>query len=151
MTGFGRGEASSSGFQITVEIKTLNSRFLDISARLPQAIQHKELVLKELVQAKLSRGKANINVYINKTSTSHPGITHNAELVKNYTRLLEQIRSEANIPGSVELRDLLQFDDIFEHKKENEKEIGIIWECTSQALDMALDHLNKMRQKEGAG
>ena len=62
MTGFGRGEAAENGLNATVEIKTLNSRFLDISIRLPQQLQQKELELKELFQKSINRGKLNVNV-----------------------------------------------------------------------------------------
>ena len=65
MTGFGRGEASADGFALTSEIRAVNSRYLDLSIRLPQEIQEKELDLKELVQAKINRGKLNINIRLN--------------------------------------------------------------------------------------
>lgn len=62
MTGFGRGEAAGNGLNATVEIKTLNSRYLDVSIRLPQILQHKELALKELFQKSVNRGKLNVSV-----------------------------------------------------------------------------------------
>ena len=57
MTGFGRGEAADNGFSATVEIKSLNSRYLDITTRLPQRLQEKELLLKELLQKKNQQRK----------------------------------------------------------------------------------------------
>lgn len=149
MTGFGRGEASTNGFQVTVEVKTLNSRYLDVSVRMPQSIQHKEAALKDFVQGRLSRGKVNINVNVDKTSKRQPDITFNPEMVKNYADILEQIRLQAKISQPVELRDLLKFDDIFETKKTDEKEIETIWNCTFSALKEAIEHLNNMRTKEG--
>lgn len=150
MTGFGRGEASSGGFQVTVEVKTLNSRYLDISVRMPQAIQQKELLLKELVQARLSRGKAGVNIYVDKASADQPEVTFNGDKVRSYGLLLNQIRKEANITEPVRFADIFHFDDIFERRKENEEDVQVIWNCTSEALKQALDDLNEMRQKEGA-
>lgn len=150
MTGFGRGEASESGFQVTVEIRTLNSRYLDVSVRLPQSIQHKELTLKESVQSSISRGKVNVSVNVDKTKKGLPDITFNPELVKNYGEMLEQIKAEANIKQDVQLKDLFQFNNIFESKKEDEEEINTIYSCTYNAVQTALDNLNSMRQKEGA-
>lgn len=149
MTGFGRGEASAGGFYITAEIKTLNSRYLDISVRLPQTISHKELAFKEFIQTDISRGKVNVNIYVDKASKSQPDITFNSDLVKSYGVMLNQIRIEADIDGSVELRDLLRFDDIFETRKEDEEEIEKIWEGALDAVKSALQNLNKMRRKEG--
>lgn len=149
MTGFGRGEASAGGFYITAEIKTLNSRYLDISVRLPQTISHKELAFKEFIQTDISRGKVNVNIYVDKASKSQPDITFNSDLVKSYGVMLNQIRIEADIEGSVELRDLLRFDDIFETRKEDEEEIEKIWEGALDAVKSALQNLNKMRRKEG--
>lgn len=150
MTGFGRGEASSNGFQVTVEVKTLNSRYLDVSVRMPPSIQHKEAPLKEFVQESLSRGKVNINVNVDRAASEVPDITFNSEMVKSYARILEQIKTDAGISQPVEVKDLLRFEDIFETQKEDEQEVEAIWQCTFTALKKAVEHLNSMRQKEGA-
>ena len=149
MTGFGRGESSSSGYQVTVEIKTLNSRYLDISVRMPQSIQDKEIKLKECVQKNLSRGKVNLNINVDRTKSAGPDIKLNEELVKSYSSILRNLRSTGNIDEPVTVSDLLQFNDIFETRKEDEKEVRIIWECTESALETALENLNTMRQNEG--
>ena len=149
MTGFGRGESSSNGYQVTVEIKTLNSRYLDISVRMPQSIQDKEIKLKECVQKNLSRGKVNLNINVDRTKSAGPDIKLNEELVKSYSSILRNLRSTGNIDEPVTVSDLLQFNDIFETRKEDEKEVRIIWECTESALETALENLNTMRQNEG--
>ena len=149
MTGFGRGESSSSGYQVTVEIKTLNSRYLDISVRMPQSIQDKEIKLKECVQKTLSRGKVNLNINVDRTKSAGPDIKLNEELVKSYSSILRNLRSAGNIDEPVTVSDLLQFNDIFETRKEDEKEVRIIWECTENALETALENLNTMRRNEG--
>lgn len=149
MTGFGRGESSSDGYQVTVEVKTLNSRYLDISVRMPQSIQDKEIQLKECVQKNLSRGKVNLNINVDRTETAGPDIKLNEELVKSYSSILRNLRSVGNIDEPVTVRDLLQFNDIFETRKEGEEEVRIIWNCTNSALETALKNLNTMRRKEG--
>jgi uncharacterized protein (TIGR00255 family) len=149
MTGFGRGESSSDGYQVTVEVKTLNSRYLDISVRMPQSIQDKEIQLKECVQKNLSRGKVNLNINVDRTETAGPDIKLNEELVKSYSSILRNLRSVGNIDEPVTVRDLLQFNDIFETKKEGEEEVRTIWNCTNSALETALKNLNTMRRNEG--
>lgn len=149
MTGFGRGESSSNGFQITVELKTLNSRYLDISIRLPKSIQPHEFDIKEIIQGKLSRGKVHFNVNVEKTKDASPDITYNTDLVKAYSRMLEQMKVVANIQEPLHMRDLLHFEEIFENQEEDEEQIKTIWHCTKSALNDALDHLNTMRTQEG--
>ncbi len=149
MTGFGRGESSSNGYQVTVEIRTLNSRYLDISVRMPQSIQDKEIKLKEHVQKELSRGKVNLNINVDRTKSAGPDIKLNEDLVKSYSSILRNLRSAGNIDEPVTVRDLLQFNDIFETRKEDEEEVRVIWDCTKAALETALENLNIMRRKEG--
>ena len=149
MTGFGRGEASSNGFQVTVEVKTLNSRYLDISSRMPQIIQQHEFSIKEIVQKKLSRGKVHLIVNVENTEKSGVDVTYNEELVKAYGTILEKIRTITNIQQPVQLQDILHFDGIFKSKEEDEDEIELIWNCTVKAIDLALDNLNEMRDQEG--
>lgn len=149
MTGFGRGESSSGGFLITAEVKTLNSRYLDITVRTPQAIQDKELSIKEFVQEKLSRGKVNININLERTGGRQADIKLNTELVKGYGLILRQLREESGIDEPVQVSDMLYFNNLFETRKEGEEEIGIIWDCTRAALGEALENLNTMRFKEG--
>ncbi|TVQ00812.1 MAG: YicC family protein [Balneolaceae bacterium] len=149
MTGFGRGESSSNGYQITVEVKTLNSRYLDISIRMPQSLQHHEFSLKEIVQEKLSRGKVHVNINIEETSAVRPDIIFNEKMVRLYSKMLEQVKFVANIQQPVQMSDLLQFDGLFEKQKDDEEEIKIIWNCACEALDEAISNLNDMRAKEG--
>ena len=149
MTGFGRGEATKNNIRVTVEVKTLNSRYLDISPRMPGSIQDKELDLKEMVQERLSRGKVLLNVYVDKSKMGLTDTTYNADKLKSYSQMLEEMRSLANIDEPLKLADLLEFNDLFESRKEDEKNLEIIWECTREALESGLDLLNTMREKEG--
>lgn len=149
MTGFGRGESSSNGFQVTVEIKTLNSRYLDISIRLPQSIQEHEFDIKEEIQKKMSRGKAHVSVNVEKTDQFSPDITYNEQLIKAYSEMLQKVKNLAGIEGDIQLDDLLRFDNIFESQEEDEEDIENIWSCTQDALDKSLDLLNEMRDQEG--
>jgi len=149
MTGFGRGEAIEDGIQIIVEIKTLNSRYFDMSVKLPSQIYDKELKLKERIQTKVKRGKVNLNVYLNKTKKGEPDITFSPELVNSYGKMLEQIKSEADVIEPIVLSDILFFNDIFINKREDESTISKIWELTSKATDQALDIVTRMRREEG--
>lgn len=149
MTGFGRGESSSNGFQVSVEVKTLNSRYLDISIRTPQSLKQHEFDIKEIIQTTLSRGKVHINTYVDKTTDSTPNITFDTDLVKAYGVMLEKIRFLADIEEPVQLRDILQFDELFKRSETDDEDIELIWSATKEALLKALELLDEMRKQEG--
>jgi uncharacterized protein (TIGR00255 family) len=149
MTGFGRGESAANGFQISVEIKTLNSRYLDISIRSPQSLQQQEFDIKEIVQKHISRGKAHISIYVDKSNLGKPDITFDENLVKAYGKMLEQIKFLANIQEPVQLKDILHFDELFKPSEVDESEIEVIWENAQLALEKALNLMNSMRIQEG--
>ncbi|MFU8812904.1 MAG: YicC/YloC family endoribonuclease [Balneolaceae bacterium] len=149
MTGFGRAEHSINGIQATVEIKTLNSRYLDISPRMPHVLNNKELRVKEVIQHYLSRGKVNINVNIDKSATNTPSITYNKELLRSYSKMLDEMKFTAGVQEPVQLRDFFKFDELFETRKEDHEMIAVMWSCTEKALQAALENLNEMRRQEG--
>ena len=149
MTGFGRGDASSNGIAITAEAKSVNSRYLDISFRMPKEIQDKELALKELIQAKVSRGNINVNIRINKAETGQPEVAVNPQLARGYKAMLEKLRDAAQIDTPVSLSDLTRFEEIFVSREQDDEILKTIWNLSKQAADQALDNLLAMRTKEG--
>ncbi len=150
MTGFGRGESSANGITVTVELKTVNSRYLDISFRLPQSLQNKELELKELLQIYVERGKVNVSIRIDKADTGIPEITFNKNLVEGYKKLLNDLREAAGIEEPVQLETLLEFKDIFESREQDAEEIEQIWQLTKDATTSAAEKLVEMRLQEGS-
>lgn len=149
MTGFGRSDASSGGITITAEIRAVNSRYLDLTIRLPQPVQERELDLKELIHANINRGKLNVTVRIDQAETGKPEITFNQQLVKGYKKLLEELRAAAEIKEPVNLLDLMSFNGIFVSREQDEKTLDLIWKLTNQATIEAIVQLNQMRRQEG--
>lgn len=150
MTGFGRGETSSNGISVTAELKTVNSRYLDISLRLPKMIQDRELELKEQLQQHIQRGKTNITVHADKADTGRPDITFNKNLVRGYKNMLDNLRDTAEIEEEVTLGDLMQFNDIFESREEDNETRQTVWELTLSSTEKAIDALTGMRRQEGS-
>ena len=148
MTGFGRGEAAENGLNATVEIKTLNSRFLDISIRLPQQLQQKELELKELFQKSINRGKLNVNVNLNQQDNAQPSIKIDTRKVQFYANILNEVRDVAGIEESIKMKDIISFGDIFISEEEdgNEQEK---WDLVQKATFLAIENLMEMRNQEG--
>lgn len=149
MTGFGRGEATDNGLIATVEIKTLNSRYLDITTRLPQRLQQKELVLKELIQKTISRGKLNVNVYLSEQDTEGPQLEVDEKKIKAYAKLLNEVRNAAGIEAPLNLRNITSFSDIYISKVDDEEELARKWNLVNQATEQAITRLMEMRTQEG--
>lgn len=149
MTGFGRGEAADNGISATVEIKSLNSRYLDLSIRLPQRLQDKELILKELVQKTIHRGKLNINVHISESDSGEPHIEVDEVKVKAYARILRQVQSAADIEAGLTVRNITSFGDVFITKEDDEKILAQKWTVALDALNNAIENLISMRTQEG--
>ncbi|MBO6587280.1 MAG: YicC family protein [Gracilimonas sp.] len=150
MTGFGRGEASENGITATVEIKSLNSRYLDLSIRLPQRLQDKELEVKELVQKTINRGKLNITVYLSESETGEPSIRVDEKKVKGYSRILDNLREAAGISDPISIKDITQFGDVFINEEEDEEVLEQKWKVAEKALSEAVESLLKMRTQEGS-
>lgn len=149
MTGFGRGEAADNGISATVEIKSLNSRYLDLSIRLPQRLQDKELALKEFVQKKINRGKLNINVHVTESDSGEPHIEVDEVKVKAYARILRQVQEAAGIDNNLNVRNITSFGDVFITKEDDEEILAQKWNVAEKALDNAVENLIAMRTQEG--
>lgn len=149
MTGFGRGETTENGITATVEIKSLNSRYLDVSTRLPQRLQDKELEVKELVQKTINRGKLNISINVSETESAGPSIAVDTKKVVGYSNILRELKETAGIKEPITIRDITQFNDVFINKEEDEEILEEKWKVTIKALEEAISSLLKMRTQEG--
>ncbi|TYP92706.1 TIGR00255 family protein [Fodinibius salinus] len=149
MTGFGRGEASTGGIAVTAEVKTVNSRYLNISFRTPKYLQDKELELKELLQKHIERGKVTLSINVDKSDMGIPEVTFNENLVQGYRSMLDSLRETADIEEPIRLETLLEFSDIFESREQDEEMTEQIWSLTQQAVKSATEGLVSMRKQEG--
>jgi len=149
MTGFGRGEMSDDGIIATVEIKSLNSRFLDLNIRLPQKFQDKELQIKELIQNSISRGKLNVSVHLDLKNGDEAGLNYDKDKVKAYASVLKEISEIADLQEDISLRTLLSFSDIFSVQDEDDEKLEKAWKLIFAAAKEAIGNLIKMRTQEG--
>lgn len=149
MTGFGRGEYSENGFSVTVELKSLNSRYCDISVRLPQVLQDKESAIREIIQEQFTRGKFNISIRLSQDGMGEPDITFNENVAKGYYRLLQSLADTVGIEQQVTLDHLLEFNNLFTNKEQDDEEVEQWWSVAEKALERAMNQLNKMRRNEG--
>ncbi len=148
MTGFGRGEAHRGGITISVELRTVNNRFLEVATRLPRSLSLRENDVKELIRRKISRGKVNVIASVEKEGNGSAGLELNSSAARAYYKLLVQLRRTLKLKGTVKLEHMLQFSEIFEQTETggtDEKE----WMVLQESLETALGALAEMRQAEG--
>lgn len=149
MTGYGRGEAVSRGITVAVEIRSVNSRFLEISARLPRSLTLRENELKELVRRKVVRGKLSMLVTVERENEGEVPVSVDVTAARAYYRLLRDLRKAVNIREAVRLEHLLHFPEVMQqHEVQDADEAE--WSGVQEALGLALDDLNAMRRKEGS-
>jgi len=147
MTGYGKGTDSSGDYDISVEIKSVNHRFLDLNFRMPSYLNELELKLREKIKNELSRGS--ITVMINLTSSQgNTAKKIDIETAKAYKQTLEELAGELGIEQKIELDTLLKFQDVFETKESKLNEIteAAIIGCFGKALTSMIGY----RVKEGA-
>ena len=148
MTGYGKSQNTFKMFEITVEIKSVNNRYIDIMFKLPGIISAFEAGLRETVKDNVSRGKVNVFIDIKEKADDNNGTSLNKQKLMHYFNTLKQIKENLNIPDPIELGHLLQFEELFEPdiSTVDEKKFFRVIDST---LLQALKDFNKMRTKEG--
>lgn len=145
MTGFGRGAVSGENFTVSVEIKTVNNRYLDLNLRLANELQSLEANLKRLISTRLSRGR--IDVFINFEKTGDVVYEINRPLIAGYLSALKQMQKEFSLLGEPDMNYIARLPNALQTKAadvSNDFINGI-----ENACSMALDELEKMREIEG--
>jgi uncharacterized protein (TIGR00255 family) len=148
MTGYGRAEISKMGITASVEVRGLNSRYLEVSTRLPRALSHRENDVKELAKGYITRGKVNVSVSLVTATNGALPVTINVDAAKAYYKLLDRLRKEVKLKEPVTLSHLLQFSEVLASAEETnvgERE----WAVVEEALHRAFKEFNKMRANEG--
>ena len=148
MTGYGRSRQVLDGREITVEIRSVNHRYLEYSARIPRMYGYLEEKLKTFLQSSMSRGKVEVTVTIQNLTGGDTVVQINQALAKGY---LDAMRSQAESLGlkdDLTLSTLTRFNDVFTLQKLEEDQ-QVIWNSVQQVARQALDQFLEMRRREG--
>jgi uncharacterized protein (TIGR00255 family) len=149
MTAFGRGQAPARDGAWVVELRCVNSRFLDPHFRLPHGLAGLEDRIKKLVATRLTRGRVNIAVKATGAVEAPPALVLNKPLVQEYRRVLDELKAELGMTGDPGLgpflanRDLILVEDV-------SPDMDQLWAELEPALNQALDEVDAMRSAEGA-
>ena len=148
MTGYGKGMSQNENFEVTVEIKSVNNRFLDLNIRLPKELNHEEVGMRDFIKSKILRGKINVFVNIRENPQSESDLFVNWEAIKKNFNHLNAIRQTLGIKEAVRLEHLLSFPEVF---NPNLEEIAQeqLHPLIMQALEAALDEFLRMSEREG--
>ena len=145
MTGFGRGSVTENEFAISVELKTVNNRFLDISLRLPGELQPLESVIKRLISNRLKRGRVEVNLQYDRTSEAAYEL--NRPLIAGYLKAMKDMQTEFGLTGEPDLNVIARLPNVVSTKKE--EPTAEFLSAIEKVFSIALDDLEKMREKEG--
>ncbi|WP_156307539.1 YicC/YloC family endoribonuclease [Sphingobacterium endophyticum] len=147
MTGYGIGTADNSTVKYTVEIKSLNSKFLELNLRLPKAVSDKELLLRGECSKLIERGKVNINISTEYVDQTAKGATINADLLKAYYKQLQDIAFQLGDTKSNMFELALNMPEVISHDDEVDEEEGKV---LVDAFHAAIKKFNKFREDEGS-
>ena len=149
MTGYGKAVVAYKEKKINVEVKSLNSKSLDLSARIAPLYREKEMEIRRLLAQKLERGKVDFSLWVEKESTVD-ATPINAALVENYYKQIKAISASTGIPEPGDwFTTLLRLPDVTA-KTEVEVLDDEEWEVAQQAINEAIDKLTDFRKQEGA-
>ena len=149
MTGFGKSESNFQGTSCVIEVRSVNSRFLEISSRIPKNFAYLENDFKNLIKEKLSRGSVNFSITLGAGSVGNIPVCYNEEAIGKFVDITKAMQAKFGIAGEIKLEhvlsipEVLQFTDAGADNEAWEKHL-------SAELSKALDGVNAMREKEGA-
>lgn len=148
MTGFGKATSEENGRIVEIEVKSLNSRHLDLSVRMPKDFYSKELEIREIIRKKIKRGKVSVFVNITRNAESFENFNLDENALVYVSKLLKKISEVSGIRKEIDLKDVLEFQSMF--LTENISGENSEFELLKKTLDIALDELVEMRISEGS-
>ena len=148
MTGFGRGEAANEKYKVTIEMKSVNHRYLDLSVRLPRKLNFYEPAIRKQVKEFAKRGKIDIFVSIEQLQENAESIQYNPQIAAAYLSGISQMADEFSIDGTIQAYQLARFPDVFTKAEEDDNEEEWI-PIVTQALRDACEKFAESRRIEG--
>ena len=148
MTGYGRAAETFGEKEITVEVRSVNNRYLDCTVKLPRLYSFAEDAVKRKVKERISRGKVDVFVTINVTAGSDTAVSLNRPVLEGYLAVLKTIAADYGVRDDISVSSLSRLPDVFVVEKEEEDEEKELRELLS-VVDAALERHTEMRVKEG--
>ncbi|MBX3178387.1 MAG: YicC family protein [Candidatus Hydrogenedentes bacterium] len=148
MTGFGRVSAEIDGENVTIEVTTVNHRFLECSFRMPNTWAALEIPLRNVAKDLVSRGKLNVSIRRSRGPMGRPVIHFDAENARQYIEASRELARMMSSTEALSLDALTQLEGVF-YQEENEQDLESVREQLCAAFQAALEQLNQARAQEG--
>lgn len=148
MTGFSKVEKLESGVKVTVELKSVNGRFLEINCRLPKSIANKELEVRDIIKKTISRGNVNIYVSTEIDESIKPFVLNETAAI-NIHRALSSLAKKLKIRHQISISDILAFPHLLLNNNEASYDTELEWSVVKKTLVEAIEELDKSRLFEG--
>ncbi len=149
LTGYGRVQQTVRGYRILLEIKAVNHRFFEFSARVPRLYGYLEEKLRTHVQRFLTRGKVEAVLTVEPENGAQTSVMLNARLAESYIEALRELQARFGLRDDLSVSTVARYTDLFAVEKAPEDEEDV-WEAVREAADAALGGLVRMREAEGA-
>jgi uncharacterized protein (TIGR00255 family) len=148
MTGFGRGEAIERSGAITVEVRSVNNRYLDVQIRSPRGLSALENRVRKTVQDRFARGR--IDVFINRSGGDATSVRLAADhhLIGQYLEILNDLKKRYSLTGKIDLSLIHALPD-FITRQETQEDLESLWTLIAEALNRAVLGVQVMREDEG--
>lgn len=149
MTGYGRAVKTLNGREITVEMRSVNNRFLDCSVKMPRAFSYAEDAVKQKIKEQVSRGKVDVFISVNAVEGENVKISLNRPVLEGYLEALRAIAKDYEVRDDISATALSRYPEVFVVEKPEEDEKQNIADIVSVTQE-AIENYNAMRAVEGA-
>lgn len=149
MTGYGRGERTLHDRTITVELRSVNNRYLDCNVKMPRIYLFAEEALKSCVQAHITRGKVDVFVSVDSQQQDQCAVTLNRSVAMGYHAALCELRDTLQLKDDISVSLMSRFPEMFRVEKP-EEDLEQAAEDIKETLELALADFDAMREREGA-
>lgn len=149
MTGFGRGVTTTKSHQLTVEVRAVNHRFLEINTKFPKEWMESEVLAKKLLSQALSRGKLDVIIFLKELQTAEQKIEINWPLLEAYRKAKEELSKNMLMEEKWTMQEIAMLDQVLAVQKEELVHEEVL-NAVEQALQEAIMQLIGMREREGS-
>ena len=148
MTGYGRAVETVNGREFTVELRSVNNRYLDCSVKLPRSLSFAEEAVKQAVKATISRGKVDVFISVHSDGAADVKVTLNAPMVEGYLAAMKQMVTDYGVQDDISVSLLSRMSDVFTVEKPEVDEQQLLADLMC-VVNKALESYDAMRTTEG--
>lgn len=148
MTGFGRAEHNADGVMISAEIRSVNSRFLDLKLKLPNILNEQEYAIRKLIQDAIARGRVQLTVHIDEPAARAKNLRINYTIAEKYVDIARELEKRFSLGDGLDTRGIMTMPDVLSFDDTGGGD-SPLWKMARQTIIEAIDAHREMREREG--